>query len=218
MKYYIRGPFEGESFTPAFDAMVQDPDKIIVIEINSPGGDLNSGLEAYAKVHECKEQGKKIVTYVTAEAASAGSYLAWMGDEIYLSPCSSLMFHKIQVLHHSLWHKITYHVRKAVDKYWHRLRDDIVMCNGILDHYAPWPEIMAAYRKKTPDYDFYFTAHEFADMFPRRVKVGAPPYKLAIWDEDFVFVPEEVLQTTEAIKDEAIEEEEDDEEEEGEED
>ena len=217
MKYYIRGPFEEDSFTCAFDAMVQDPDKVILIEINSPGGDLYSGLEAYAKLHECKQQGKKIVTYVTAQAASAGAFLAWMGDEIYISPCASLMFHKIQVHHSSKWGEITYYFQRLVDKYWHNLRDAIEMENGILDHYAPWPEIMAAYGKKTTKYDFHFTAHEFAGMFPLKVKVGAPPYKLEIWDEGHTFASEEILQAVEAVKEEAIVEEDDDDVEEGEE-
>lgn len=209
MKYLINTPFGGKDFAKPFHAMTQDPDDVIVIEINSSGGDMYLCLEALAKVHECKQLGKKVVCYVTAQACSAGAHLMWAGDEIFVSPCSYLMFHQIWVSYDNMWDRIKGTFLDLKDKYWNKMKDDVELCNTILADYAPWDVIMQSHKKKDKNGDFKFSGPEFAKLFPDKVKVGAPPYKLEVWDEDFEDLPDIRAAMKDAIRDMEDEEEDD---------
>jgi hypothetical protein len=54
----------------------------------------------------------------------------------------------------------------------------------IFDRYEPWDLILKAYKESKINGDYYFDAHEFAALAPEKVKVGLPPYKLALFGEE----------------------------------
>jgi ATP-dependent Clp protease protease subunit len=64
--------------------------KIIHLRINSPGGSV---IDANAMYNALREKKAKIITHVDALAASAASYLALAGDEVYIAKNAYFMIH-----------------------------------------------------------------------------------------------------------------------------
>lgn len=62
--------------------------KGIVLEINSPGGDLTSCDEIYAALQQFKHRypDRRIIAFATGVAASGGYYIALPGDHIMVEP------------------------------------------------------------------------------------------------------------------------------------
>lgn len=59
--------------------------KAVVLDINSPGGDVYASDEIYKKILETKDAGKKIITVMRGTAASGGYYVAAASDKIVAS-------------------------------------------------------------------------------------------------------------------------------------
>lgn len=70
-------------------------DKDVVVNINSPGGDLFEGLAIYSLLREHKG---KVTVKVLGLAASAASIIAMAGDEIQISRAGFLMIHDTWVV------------------------------------------------------------------------------------------------------------------------
>lgn len=90
----IRGEeFFGDEFTPDMvrEELAIANGKPIRIAINSPGGDCFAGAAIFNALEQY--EGRKIVR-VDGVAASMASIIAMVGDEIYMSPGSTMMVHK----------------------------------------------------------------------------------------------------------------------------
>lgn len=66
------------------------PQDIVYINLNTPGGDLFTGIEIINAMHNSQA---KIVTSISAEASSVGAILFLAGDEYRVNPNTLLMFH-----------------------------------------------------------------------------------------------------------------------------
>jgi len=88
--------FWGDEFTPDMvrDELAQAGGNPIRIIINSPGGECFAGAAIYNAL--AQYQGRKIVR-VDGVAASMASIIAMVGDEIYMSPGSTMMIHRPSV-------------------------------------------------------------------------------------------------------------------------
>lgn len=70
-------------------------DREVLVNINSPGGDLFQGLAIYNLLREHKA---KVTVRVLGLAASAASVIAMAGDEIQISPAAFVMIHNAWVI------------------------------------------------------------------------------------------------------------------------
>lgn len=180
MRYKVSGEFYEGGFSKIFDKMLEDPNDVIVLEINSPGGDSVMLGEALAKVYELKERGKKVVTYVTGEACSAAACLAWRGDEIYLAPCAIVMFHRAYwATFRTLFQSFVFWLRKKLNP----SDDALIYLNRVLEAYIPWNLILAFKKKKSKKRDYYFTAEEALHL-GSNVVIGIPPYQVEYYKGD----------------------------------
>ena len=68
--------------------------EIIPVVIHSAGGDMYSGMALYSLLRECK---KKVVTILLGKAFSAAAFIFCCGDERYMSPNATLMFHQVRI-------------------------------------------------------------------------------------------------------------------------
>lgn len=86
----------GDEFTPDMvrDEIAKANGNPIRIIINSPGGECFAGAAIYNALREYK--GRKTVR-VDGVAASMASVIAMVGDEIYMSPGSTMMIHRPSV-------------------------------------------------------------------------------------------------------------------------
>lgn len=62
--------------------------------INSPGGSVFTTQSSIAMIRRAKENGVKINAYIDGLAASCGSWLPMIADEIFVYPQSIMMIHK----------------------------------------------------------------------------------------------------------------------------
>lgn len=62
--------------------------------INSPGGDVFTTQSSIAMIRRAKDRGVKINAYIDGLAASCGSWLPMIADEIFIYPQSIMMIHK----------------------------------------------------------------------------------------------------------------------------
>lgn len=106
-KIDIKGPIVADSekwFYDMFDepatapqdvnkAIANDSDGTLELEINSPGGLVNSGNEIYTAL---KNYDGKVVVNIVGEACSAASLIAMAGDTVRMSPVSMMMIHNIK--------------------------------------------------------------------------------------------------------------------------
>lgn len=74
-------------------AIANDSDGTLELEINSPGGLVNSGNEIYTAL---KNYDGKVVVNIVGEACSAASLIAMAGDTVRMSPVSMMMIHNIK--------------------------------------------------------------------------------------------------------------------------
>lgn len=63
---------------------------VIVLDINSPGGDVQSMLEIMNNLHR---SGAHVVAVVNSYAASAAAFIAFTSDEVYINPSALVIFH-----------------------------------------------------------------------------------------------------------------------------
>jgi len=70
-------------------------DKDVIVNINSPGGDLFEGLAIYNLL---RDHGGKVTVRIIGIAASAASIIAMAGDEIQIARAGFLMIHKTWVV------------------------------------------------------------------------------------------------------------------------
>jgi ATP-dependent Clp protease protease subunit len=94
---YVRDEFDMDmaaSFIAELHSLCHTGQDIIPIVINSPGGDVYALMEMVDALENC---GKKILTYVSGHAMSAGAFLAACGDQglRFASQNSDLMVHQM---------------------------------------------------------------------------------------------------------------------------
>lgn len=204
MHYRIIGDISAcEEHLEFFNAMLNDKDDTVLIEISSLGGELDALMLYLTRLHEVKAKGKKLVCWASGPACSAAATILWQADEIYVSPASLVMYHdSCEYIVHgpltTLW-------LVCIDK-WKAFKtgkstDFSTFSDKIFNKFEPWDLILKAYGDKVIKGDYYFTAKEFADLAPEKVKVGFPPYKLALYGEE----PSDIEELREAMA-EALEE------------
>ena len=76
------------------DAIENDKDEEITLNIASNGGDVFAASEIYTML---KASGKRIVVNVQGLAASAASVISMAGNVVRMSPTSQMMIHKASV-------------------------------------------------------------------------------------------------------------------------
>jgi ATP-dependent protease ClpP protease subunit len=173
MLHEICDDFEYPKFNDVARAIAYDPEDVVIIKINSGGGDAVACLGVMAAVNEAKAKGKKVVAFVSGIAMSAGAEVMWMCDEIYLSPCSLVMFHKAHNLYEgSLLGVLALKAYDTCRRIFSR-RDTFLEAVNKVD-IAPWEVILKARGHKKVDGDYYFTAQEFVKLFPGKTKIGVP--------------------------------------------
>ena len=75
-------------------AIANDEDDEIVLDVASNGGDVFAASEIYTML---KDSSKNIVVNIQGLAASAASVIAMAGNTVRMSPTSQLMIHKASV-------------------------------------------------------------------------------------------------------------------------
>lgn len=76
-------------------AIENDEDEEIILDVASNGGDVFSASEIYTML---KSSGKNIVVNIQGLAASAASVIAMAGNTVNISPTAQLMIHKASVV------------------------------------------------------------------------------------------------------------------------
>ena len=90
---YFGVPYTSPSkVNKALDSIMTNED--LVIEINSPGGDITAASEIYTSIKGYSKGNKK--ANVVGSALSAGSVVA-MACECYMSPTAMMMIHKVSI-------------------------------------------------------------------------------------------------------------------------
>lgn len=79
------------------DAIANDTDGELELDINSPGGLVSSGNEIYTALKNYKG---KVTVNVVSQACSAASLIAMAGDNVRMSPVGMLMIHNVK---NGLW-------------------------------------------------------------------------------------------------------------------
>ncbi len=93
---YLDGPiddgaFWGDEVTPKqFRSELEGADGPLVVEINSPGGNVFAASDIYTML---KGYRNKVTMTVTGLAASAASVVAMAGDKVEMSPTGMMMIH-----------------------------------------------------------------------------------------------------------------------------
>ena len=85
--------FGYQTVTPSdlSDALSKASGQDVVVEINSPGGDMFSGSEMATAI---KNYSGSIITNIVGLAASAASVVALAGDKVEMAPTAQLMIHR----------------------------------------------------------------------------------------------------------------------------
>lgn len=73
------------------DAIANDEDEEITLNIASNGGDVFAASEIYTML---RDSGKRIVVNIQGLAASAASVISMAGDTVRISPTAHIMIHK----------------------------------------------------------------------------------------------------------------------------
>lgn len=76
-------------------AIENDEDEEIILDVASNGGDVFSASEIYTML---KSSGKNIVVNIQALAASAASVISMAGNTVNISPTAQMMIHKASVV------------------------------------------------------------------------------------------------------------------------
>ncbi|WJQ86101.1 Clp protease ClpP [Streptococcus parasuis] len=76
-------------------AIENDEDEEIILDVASNGGDVFSASEIYTML---KSSGKNIVVNIQGLAASAASVIAMAGNTVNISPTAQMMIHKASVV------------------------------------------------------------------------------------------------------------------------
>ena len=76
-------------------AIENDEDEEIILDVASNGGDVFSASEIYTML---KSSGKNIVVNIQGLAASAASVISMAGNTVNISPTAQLMIHKTSVI------------------------------------------------------------------------------------------------------------------------
>jgi len=98
---YLDGPIASESWwgdeiTPAiFKEELGASNHDITIWINSPGGDVFAGAQIYNMLQEYPG---KITVKIDGNAASIASVIAMAGDEVLMSPISTIVIHNPETI------------------------------------------------------------------------------------------------------------------------
>ncbi|MEY8701016.1 head maturation protease, ClpP-related [Streptococcus ferus] len=76
-------------------AIENDEDDDLIIDVASNGGDVFAASEIYTMI---KSSGKRITVNIQGLAASAASVISMAGDEVRISPTAMIMIHKASVI------------------------------------------------------------------------------------------------------------------------
>ena len=98
---YLDGPIAsdswwGDEITPAiFKEELNNSKSDMTIWINSPGGDVFAGAQIYNMLQEYPG---KIIVKIDGSAASIASVIAMAGDEVLMSPVSTIVIHNPETI------------------------------------------------------------------------------------------------------------------------
>lgn len=173
MLHEICDDFEYPKFNDLARAIAYDPEDVVIIKINSGGGDATACLGVMAAVSEAKAKGKKVIAFVCGIAMSAGAEVMWMCDEIYCTPHSLIMFHKAYNIYEgSLLEVLAVKAYYAVKSFFFPRESFVDAVNKV--DVAPWERILQSKGHKRVDGDYFFTAAQFVALFPEKAKIGVP--------------------------------------------
>lgn len=83
----MSGGTSTQRFANDFDAAMADPDVgAIVIDVDSPGGNVAGTPELAARIYDARGQGKKIIAVANSLMASAAYWIGAAADELVASP------------------------------------------------------------------------------------------------------------------------------------
>jgi ATP-dependent protease ClpP protease subunit len=71
------------------------PGESLILDINSPGGNVHAGLELFGVVRELSTEGHQIITRISGHAASMGGVIAQAGDVRQIRKHSYLHIHEV---------------------------------------------------------------------------------------------------------------------------
>lgn len=86
---------QAKDFRASLDSVAGDD---LVVEINSPGGDVMAGLGMYNMLRNWAAAGKRVTTRVTGVAASIASVVALAGDKREMPKNSFAMVHQVSTV------------------------------------------------------------------------------------------------------------------------
>jgi len=79
--------FNSDEFISQLDQVIHDESvKAVVIQVNSPGGEVVASDEIHSKILEVKQAGKPVIISMGAMAASGGYYISAQADRIFANP------------------------------------------------------------------------------------------------------------------------------------
>ena len=92
---------------------VNSKQDVLPVVIHSAGGDVYAGMCIYSMLKSCK---KKIVTILLGKAFSSAAFLFCCGDERYISPNGTLMFHQVRIENLTGEHDIIRREAEEIDR------------------------------------------------------------------------------------------------------
>lgn len=188
MRYQLRGEISVGSHDKLFDALLEDPDDVIQIDISCLGGEVSTLLQYLTNIIRVKKLGKKLVTYAEGEASSAAATILWQGDEIYVSPVAQVMFHQSvddDSLILGFWQRLRVKLAKRYIKKVTKGKPTAAeFADMVLNPYEPWNAILKEFGEDRPVGDYFMSATEFKLLAPERITVGFPQYELELFDAD----------------------------------
>ncbi|MFT5126847.1 MAG: membrane-bound serine protease (ClpP class) [Rhodothermales bacterium] len=73
-----------------FDKVLEEKSDAMIIDMNTPGGSLNTTEEIIQRIREIRKGGTKVYTFVNSDAISAGAITALACDGIFMGPASRI--------------------------------------------------------------------------------------------------------------------------------
>jgi hypothetical protein len=198
MRYRIRNEIAGVLVGPdgrelsardIADAIERDQDDVILLDIHSPGGSMETELYMLSALAKARRRGKKIVTHTMGYCASAAADILIQGDEIYLGDSAVVLFHNGSLQYESLtdmvFHKAS-QLFEWVKGGFKSKASNIEFLNAVTNGYVPWDMLLEAYKERkggNPNGDYLFSSEDLSDIFPGVCLVEDLPEEYASLEE-----------------------------------
>lgn len=136
----------------------RDPGEPILVQINSPGGNVTDGLAIYDTIMRLRRKGHSVTTHGMGFVASMASVLLQAGDERVMDARAKLMLHEgsIQLNGNA---NLTSGEREDIESFSKLLTKDIVSILTERSNLTP-ARLNSKWRRK----DWYLTAQEALDL------------------------------------------------------